>query len=197
MVAYKRPERKSDQRAPVRSPHQAAREQEVLVPEHPRFGGLNLYRLQRTIGNVAVVRLVQRNERSTDATTSFEDAASPLPPDLRRMALGLIDEGQRARSPDVVQIGQTFLTTGQLKVLSSRVGVTEKAQFLSRRIELLRREERVTVLDRDGSWLLVLTPTGKVGWLHSNRLVPRTIRMRPGETGSGTARGEHETAGRG
>jgi hypothetical protein len=197
MVAHKRIARKDDDRAPVRRLQDVLPDQDPPMPEGPRVGGRDLLRLQRTAGNAAVTRLVQREERSGDETTGAEAIASPLPLHLRSLALGLIEAGRLYNNPRAVQIGRSFLRTGQLELLALQAGVMEQPQFLGRRVALLRRGTPVTVLDKKESWMLVLTPDGKTGWMHSSRLIPKVYALRPGETGSGSTRGEAEIGGRG
>ncbi|MHB1355406.1 MAG: SH3 domain-containing protein [Anaerolineae bacterium] len=145
----------------------------------------NLLQLQHLVGNNAVARLVQREEREAPEQALPEDFFSPLSPDLRGVALGLIQSGREFGRPDVVLLGRTFLATGQLKVLTLQTGVMAKPQFLGHRVDLLRRGESVTVLERQAAWCKVLTKAGKIGWIHYNRLFPKLFRIRSGETGSG------------
>jgi hypothetical protein len=109
----------------------------------------------------------------------------------------MIEFGRRHNQPKVVQIGRTFLQTGRLALLSNRAGVMEQPRFLGRRLALLRRGMPVTVLDKRGAWMLVLTEGGETGWMHESHLIPRLVALRPGETGSGSTRGEAEIGGRG
>jgi hypothetical protein len=173
------------------------RGEEIAAPAQERSGLAGLLSLQRSIGNRAVLRLVQRAEESRSVASPPQPVASPLPVDLRPVALGLIEQGQSARSTEIEQVGRTFLATGQLAVRALQAGVMAKPQFLCRRVDLLRRGAKVTVLDRAGSWYRVRTESGATGWMHGNRLIPRVVRLRSGETGSGNTRGEWETAGRG
>jgi hypothetical protein len=173
------------------------RGEEIAAPAQERSGLVSLLRLQKTIGNRAVLRLVQRAEESRSVPSAPQQVASPLANHLRPVALGLIEQGQSARSGEIEQVGRTFLATGQLAVRGLQAGVMAKPQFLARRVDLLRRGAKVTVLDRAGSWYEVRTESGKNGWMHGNRLIPRVVRLRSGETGTGNTRGEWETSGRG
>jgi hypothetical protein len=188
------------ERQPVREGHQRTgsariergpRAQETHAPGRERSGRLSLANLQRAIGNRAVTRLIQRAEESRTAA-SPEEIGSPLPIPLRQKALSLIRQGEQGGRPDIAALGRAFLTTGQLPVAVLQTGVMARPGFVGQRIELLRRGQRVTVLDSAGAWFLVLTPNGNTGWMHYRRLIPAVVSMRtmrPGDTGSGTERG--------
>jgi hypothetical protein len=197
VAARKRIRRQDDDRAPVHRPQETTPEQDSAILDGPRIGGRHLLHLQRTVGNAAVTRLVQREADPDEETTGPEAIGSPLPLRLRSLALGLIESGRLNNNPRLVQIGQNFLKTGQLELLSLQAGVMEQPQFLGRRVALLRRGMPVTVLDKKESWLLVLTPGGKTGWMHSDRLIPKVFTLRSGKTGGGSTRGEAEIGGRG
>jgi hypothetical protein len=197
MAAHKRIRRKDDDRAPAHRPRETVSEDGSAISEGPRVGGRDVLQLQQIAGNAAVTRLVQREARPDDEAAGADAIASPLPLHLRSLALGLIESGRLHNQPRLVQIGQKFLKTGQLELLALQAGVMEQPQFLGRRVALLRRGTPVTVLDKKESWMLVLTPGGKTGWMHSSRLIPKVVVLRPGETGSGSTRDESETARRG
>ncbi|MHB1317615.1 MAG: SH3 domain-containing protein [Anaerolineae bacterium] len=144
-----------------------------------------------------MLRLVERAGESGSPQSAAQEVASPLPAQLRRIALDLIEQGRSSRSAEAEQVGRTFLATGQLAVRALRAGIMAKPQFLGRRVAMLRRGQKVTVLDRVGAWYRVRTDSGAGGWMHGNRLIPRIVRLRPGDTGTGNTRGEWETSARG
>ena len=90
-----------------------------------------------------------------------------------------------------------FKKTSQVPVIALHARVMEKPQFFGPSLTTLRRGALITVLDLKVSWFVVRTKDGKQGWMHKNRLLPRFIRLRSGDTGSGSARGELELGGRG
>lgn len=83
-----------------------------------------------------------------------------------------------------------------LSVRSLNAAMMAKPQFLGSSVASLRRGEKVKMLRAEGAWYLV-SSNGREGWIHSNRVTEQIIRMRTGDTGSGTSRGEAELAGRG
>jgi len=185
-------------RAPARCP-----------PVAPACPLAQIGRLQRTIGNRALARLAALREAvaATPEAVQRADAASvvdpeavmasPLPRDLRRTAVSLIEQGRDLGQPDVARAGRELLATGQIAVRALRTNVMERPGFFGRAVDSLRRDERVSLLDSDASWYLVLSPNGITGWVHANRLFPRAFRLRPGDTGTGSTRGEAEIGGRG
>lgn len=206
----------------IRKTGQLARNRRKLEPERSavvqqpaRQSANNVHahlgRLQRTIGNRALARLVtlqpgaverqfsppQRAEGRGEATTPAAELASPLPLHLRQRAIGLIDAGRQGNQPDITRVGEDLLASGQMALRALRANVMERPGFLGRPMASLRRGERVTLLDSRDAWVLVLTPNGQTGWVHGNRLFPRVINLRSGETGSGAPRGEQIIGGRG
>lgn len=71
-----------------------------------------------------------------------------------------------------------------------------KPQFLGPSVASLRRGHRVKMVRAQGSWYLV-SYQGRQGWVHRNRVTKKVIKLKSGDTGTGTSRGEAELAGRG
>lgn len=83
------------------------------------------------------------------------------------------------------------------QVIVLEAAVMAKPQFLGQRVALLKRGEEVLLTGREGAWYACVAPNGASGYIHCRRVDKIDIRLEPGETGSGTIRGEQETAGRG
>ncbi|GEM_PF-2953798 len=67
--------------------------------------------------------------------------------------------------------------------------VMSQPQFLGTAVAVLRRGSEVTLLERvSPSWFRCRTPDGRQGFIHVNRVEPKTIQLRSGDTGSGTRR---------
>jgi len=145
----------------------------------------------------AEVPAIQRQDKTTDDEDSRAIASSPLHPWVRSLGLHLIREGQEMRKPDMVEYGREILRTGKLRVTSLSTNLTAKPAFVAVSLQTLKRGTPVTVLDTQGAWFRVRTDEGREGWVHYNRLKRQFIRLRSGETGSGSTRGEAELGGRG
>lgn len=83
-------------------------------------------------------------------------------------------------------------------IIVLEAAVMSKPQFLGQRVAQLRRGEEITLTGQEGSWYVCVAPNGAKGFIHRNRVDRIEIRLRPGETGSGTSgRNENMTARRG
>lgn len=78
------------------------------------------------------------------------------------------------------------------EVLALEAKVMSRPQFLGTAVAVLRRGAEVTLIQREGSsWYRCRTPDGRQGFIHANRVDRKEIRLRSGDTGSGTVRGNH------
>ena len=50
--------------------------------------------------------------------------------------------------------------------------VTAEPYFFAKKLAKLKRGNRITVLGLKGDWCRVKTDDGKLGWVHSNHLIP-------------------------
>jgi len=114
---------------------------------------------------------------------------------VRRILLpGIVAGALLALSAGVVQSSPPAGTTLSIRSLNAKL--MAKPQFLGPSVASLRRGHRVTMVKAQGSWYLV-SFRGRQGWVHRNRVTKKVIKLKSGDTGTGTSRGEAELAGRG
>lgn len=80
------------------------------------------------------------------------------------------------------------------RILSMEAAVMAKPQFMGVRVAMLKRGEEVTLTGAQGAWYECITPEGAKGFIHKSRVDKKEIRLRSGETGSGTDRGNEPAA---
>lgn len=83
-----------------------------------------------------------------------------------------------------------------LQVRSLTARLMNAPRFFGPSEATVRRGAKVRVKQIKGAWYLV-SYGSQEGWIHKNRVTSKTIALKSGSTGGGTARGEAELAGRG
>lgn len=112
----------------------------------------------------------------------------------RTLLAGVVAGTLLAMSVGLVESAPAAGTDLSVRALNARL--MAKPQFLGSSVASLRRGEKVRMVRSEGSWYLV-SYNGQQGWIHANRVTKQIIKLRSGDTGSGTSRGEAELAGRG
>lgn len=104
-----------------------------------------------------------RSSLNRESAVNDDEVARPLPVRFRRVAIGQIERGKVLRRPGTVRNGHNSQATGLPKVVTVAARAMEQPQFQGRRVDRMRRGERVTVLDTINGWRLVVTPVAGPG----------------------------------
>lgn len=118
--------------------------------------------------------LLKPSERTAEASGGGHAAGG---------ALGVAEEYQEAGKASAAKFPR------KARILSLEAAVMAKPQFLGVRVALLKRGEEVTLTGMQGAWYECVTADGAKGFIHKGRVDKMEVKLRPGETGSGTERG--------
>lgn len=112
----------------------------------------------------------------------------------RTLLTGLAAGALMALSVGVVQSAPPAGATLSVRALRARL--MARPQFIGSSVAKLHRGARLKMVRAKGAWYRV-TYRGRDGWIHKNRVTKKVIKLRSGDTGTGTTSGEAELAGRG
>lgn len=186
-------------RAASVSPH--SRERGIATLKK-RPGAGDVLNLQRTIGNQAVGKILAEAGKGELVLQRKDEMAGATREKLLEEIWAMVEKAGKKKKKPIYGLGDLrfFEKTGKLRIYSFGAMVVSERKFFSKKIAMLKRGDKITVLGMKGSWCRVKTDDGKLGWLHKNYvlpILPPDPSSAPKAGLSGASRDEVEIAGRG